>query len=688
MKKYKISNFRLFNSNGVKVNFKPVTILTGTNSSGKSSFVKAMMLLRDYLHGVRADEAKNPADIELDFTDQRLKLSGFEDNLNYSCKKGESINFSIESTSNYAPFDFDVEYSFIASPYSKTKGALKSIKLSHDGDILCQAEAKDGHISYVFPDLKGKLMKAFLFYLKGKTFISGSHKWSGDVEDPGEIIVAKSKSGYDITDWNKYAFESFNFAKKLSGEDKYDMTPSIRKYEEIGILFYFPLIEELGALSKKEVIERLRNAEANKDFKDSPDINWDAMKDIVISEFSSSNEESFMDFYLAKENEAINTFTLNDKMVGTIRYGNYISDILNGIFSNFGANNWTRTDSTSRDNLFSILCRVMHIWQASLTPETDSYICRSRNRIDFDDESTIVELYHILPRLYGKYLATALSEILIPYNLENLKYIGTSFTPVQRLYSYDDQSSLVDSIKMFRKYSRIAEQNKDKSNGKGKKETYYGLTLKSEWTIKYKPGTFINKWLKELGIASRLIIEDEVDGLGFKLFLENSKSGKRVSLADQGHGITQMVSILLQIECEILDTKIKVSPIYRKGDIMRNYGENIIAIEEPEVSLHPSMQSKLAMVFEDAARNGVHLIIETHSEYLVRRTQAYVAHLKTDEEFDKNPFVVYYFNNDGTAYDLEYMRSGRFANSFGTGFFDEAGKSSIEILRREKEDRK
>jgi predicted ATPase len=683
MKTFKISNFRLFNSDGVKVNFKPVTILTGTNSSGKSSFVKAMMLLRNYLHGVKTDESKNPAAVELDFTDQSLKLSGFEDNLNYSCKEGESMNFTIESTSNYAPFDFEVEYSFVASPYSKTKGELKSIKLLHDGDILCQANAKDGRISYVFPELKGKLMNAFLIYLKGITFFRSSQRWSGDIDDPGEFLSAESRSGHDITDWRKYALDIFHHTKMYQ-EDGYDMTIAIRKYEETGILFYFPLLEELGSISKADAIEKLRTATAGKDFNDFLDSNGRDMRDMVISEFTSSNENSFMDFYRTKENEALDMFIINDKNEGALLHSNYLSDILGGMFEDFGAKNWINANSANNVTPFATLCRVMHIWQDSLTSETDSFICRRRHRIHPTEDITVVDSYHILPGLYQRYLVGMISEIFTPSILENFKYIGTSFTPVQRLYSYDGRSSLVDSIKMFRKYSRIVEQNKDKK----KVDNGLRITYGQLGAIKYKPGTFINKWLKELGIASNLIIEDETDGLGFKLFLEGFKSGRRVSLADQGHGITQMVSILLQIECEILNAKIMEAHLYDPEDMTRNYGESIIAIEEPEVSLHPSMQSRLAMLFEDAARNGVHLIIETHSEYLVRRTQAYVAHLKTDEDFKKNPFVVYYFNNDGTAYDLGYMKSGRFANSFGTGFFDEAGKSSIEILRREKEDRR
>ena len=110
-----------------------------------------------------------------------------------------------------------------------------------------------------------------------------------------------------------------------------------------------------------------------------------------------------------------------------------------------------------------------------------------------------------------------------------------------------------------------------------------------------------------------------------------------------------------------------------------------LAIEEPEVSLHPSLQSQLTDIFYDAYTSyGIEFIIETHSEYLIRRTQAIVANMTSKEEYEKRPFAVYYVDKGGQTYELKYMVSGRFENSFGPGFFDEASRSSIEILKREK----
>ena len=47
--KFTIKNFRVFDENGVTLDLKPLTILTGCNSSGKSSIVKAAFLLNSFM---------------------------------------------------------------------------------------------------------------------------------------------------------------------------------------------------------------------------------------------------------------------------------------------------------------------------------------------------------------------------------------------------------------------------------------------------------------------------------------------------------------------------------------------------------------------------------------------------------------------------------------------------------------
>lgn len=179
-------------------------------------------------------------------------------------------------------------------------------------------------------------------------------------------------------------------------------------------------------------------------------------------------------------------------------------------------------------------------------------------------------------------------------------------------------------------------------------------------------------------------VDDE--GLGFKLLID--KGTYEESLADMGHGTTQMVSILLLIETAIMESRILA--LERKDQeegyqVVSSLPPAILVIEEPEVSMHPDYQSKLTSLFEDAAMNygvDINFVIETHSEYLVRKSQAIVAGY-SDEQFDKNPFAVYYFTKDGQAYSLGYTKSGRFLKPFGEGFFDEAARLNYQVLKKE-----
>ena len=110
---------------------------------------------------------------------------------------------------------------------------------------------------------------------------------------------------------------------------------------------------------------------------------------------------------------------------------------------------------------------------------------------------------------------------------------------------------------------------------------------------------------------------------------------------------------------------------------------NMIIIEEPEQNLHPRLQSKLADLFADVAKDESYkFLVETHSEYLIRRSQVLVAQKNLAEEDleAQNPFKVYYFPADGLPYDMGFQSNGKFIESFGSGFFDEADNAAIELF--------
>ena len=105
-------------------------------------------------------------------------------------------------------------------------------------------------------------------------------------------------------------------------------------------------------------------------------------------------------------------------------------------------------------------------------------------------------------------------------------------------------------------------------------------------------------------------------------------------------------------------------------------------MEEPEANLHPALQSKLADLFYEAYKEfDIKFILETHSEYILRKSQIHVKELnQQDDKLDKLPFGVFYFDKESGPYKMEYRKDGKFINEFGSGFFDVSTNLAFDIL--------
>lgn len=201
-----------------------------------------------------------------------------------------------------------------------------------------------------------------------------------------------------------------------------------------------------------------------------------------------------------------------------------------------------------------------------------------------------------------------------------------------------------------------------------------------------------NKKQKGFKIGKELsVYRDETIGLT-KIFLVNF-DGSKTPLVDLGYGVSQLLPIIMKIA--IIAQKHQIEHEYDFNNQEGYYetksiyfSPSTLLIEEPEANLHPSLQSKMAELFIDAAaRFNVQFLIETHSEYLIYKFQEYIGRKIVNPDDVK----MYYFNNPN---DVRERLKDKYINQvhidqdgsidydkyFGKGFFDEQTNLKLSLL--------
>ncbi len=174
---------------------------------------------------------------------------------------------------------------------------------------------------------------------------------------------------------------------------------------------------------------------------------------------------------------------------------------------------------------------------------------------------------------------------------------------------------------------------------------------------------YLNKWVLRLGIADSINIQKLAE---LASTIKLSKNGKELELSKMGLGTQQLIPILMQI-------------IIGQGDL--------ILLEEPENALHPNFQTLLADIFVEAYKSfKTHFVIETHSEYLIRKLQVLVKR----GEIHPEDIAIYYFadaknlNIETRCNRITINEDGELNGIFGKGFIDEADSLAWELFRTEK----
>ncbi|MFC0878836.1 AAA family ATPase [Saccharicrinis sp. FJH2] len=162
--------------------------------------------------------------------------------------------------------------------------------------------------------------------------------------------------------------------------------------------------------------------------------------------------------------------------------------------------------------------------------------------------------------------------------------------------------------------------------------------------------------------------------------------GAKRDLVDFGYGIKQLILILIQISVLAESNKRTIEDYDEDGEYMYDfYNPSMLLVEEPETNLHPKWQSLLAEMFVEAHNDfNIQFVIETHSEYLIRKFQTLVA----DDKISGEKIKIFYIRHpQDTNQDNKQISSVNIQQDgsinyqiFDGGFFDENDSLELSLL--------
>jgi hypothetical protein len=164
-------------------------------------------------------------------------------------------------------------------------------------------------------------------------------------------------------------------------------------------------------------------------------------------------------------------------------------------------------------------------------------------------------------------------------------------------------------------------------------------------------------WLKQLGVIDKFAVQEIAEGRDlYELKVAVSGSATEVAVTDVGFGVSQVLPVLVQV-------------FYAPS------GSQVI-LEQPEIHLHPAAQSELGDVLLAALRdNNVQIIVETHSEHLLRRLQRRIA----EEQVSNEEIALYSIDTEDGVSGVDELNVDPYGNikNWPKNFFgDEIGDLS------------
>lgn len=721
--KFGLKNFRVF-ENQTDFEFAPITVLTGTNSSGKSSLIKALLLLQQSFKGktkrIDLDKQKDkenevintfPEIDELDFTTAKHKLASFENTLTDK-SKSDLLSFKIPLSLGYGEASYAIlKYKRIARK-SSNNGTLDSISVFTTNKEIKLFEFirkdEDGweiNVNYTYFRKKSdEIAKKMLSEnrVTPEEIESKAERWRELKNKKKEESLTKAerkeinKLIKEIDeyhnkelkwDYNKQFTENRIIEDNLA--DTYDEVIDVNLEKYTPNRTFLPLPTFFEVFSKQEFIKQIDNSKIEV-------WQWLIEKNSLsfTAEATPENIYNFLQKNFQKVNERIEQ-KLKSRGYSYETDKEYRQALIKGeceLMEN-KLNKKTHTIEKSRKQFIELLNIDQNTFAAFLCDfhdYVDNFFSKviskePYNRELFHDDKTNKDLYIETLSMFYEIMKKD-SDLETCYNY-------FSMIPDIRLKKNDSFGSFMSELFL----NRIPAAFHNSLETLNSAHYVEGVRATNERVYSYKSqGTginellhqfeslnlqqgspeilFLKEWIKKFNIGREVQVFQHPEGFGTQIKIDNK------SLADVGYGVSQFLPILMNIILRAYKNIGEYDHSWKEAWGITGYHSNTMIIEEPETNLHPRLQSQLAELFVDAAKKfHIQFILETHSEYLIRKLQYLTAQKKSDYHIKPEHSVIYYFNDPKNMQDekehvrkIKIKENGILDGNFGSGFMDEA----------------
>lgn len=182
------------------------------------------------------------------------------------------------------------------------------------------------------------------------------------------------------------------------------------------------------------------------------------------------------------------------------------------------------------------------------------------------------------------------------------------------------------------------------------------LAARVDSAVGFQKEQLIRDWLQKMNLVysydPKRISKNNND---YEIRVKTSRASPEVLITDVGSGFPQIFPVLTQC-CYAQE-------------------HSIILLEQPETHLHPAAQAELADILIDVVKDkkrNIQIILESHSEHLLRRLQRRIA----EEKLSPNDVALYFCHMENGESKIEELNVDEYGNiqNWPQNFFgDEMG---------------